>query len=160
MKSSKIGFVLTANERSHVNEDLRNPIEYRKSGLSLNHIIGCPLDCGYCVRHLFENFNQKTPRALMSDEEAVDSLVQHPFFQAHTTPLQVFNRATDPMLGKVKPHTFKVLQLLDDRGLSNHVLLITRWKVTEEDCAKLNSYRHIRLSVLVTYSGIDDEHIE
>jgi len=40
------------------------------------------------------------------------------------------------------------------------VLLITRWKVTEEDCAKLNSYRHIRLSVLVTYSGIDDEHIE
>jgi hypothetical protein len=23
----------------------------RKSGLSLNHIVGCTLNCGYCVRH-------------------------------------------------------------------------------------------------------------
>ena len=28
----------------------REVVEYRKSGLSLNHIQGCPLDCAYCVR--------------------------------------------------------------------------------------------------------------
>jgi len=30
----------------------REVVEYRKSGLSLNHIQGCPLDCAYCIRHL------------------------------------------------------------------------------------------------------------
>jgi hypothetical protein len=29
----------------------REIVEYRKSGLSLNHIQGCPLDCAYCIRH-------------------------------------------------------------------------------------------------------------
>jgi hypothetical protein len=36
-------------------------VGYRKSGLSLNHIIGCPLDCGYCVRHFWGNFEVKIP---------------------------------------------------------------------------------------------------
>jgi len=31
----------------------RELIEYRKSGLSLNHIQGCPLDCAYCIRHTY-----------------------------------------------------------------------------------------------------------
>jgi hypothetical protein len=38
-------------------------VGYRKSGLSLNHIIGCPLDCGYCVRHFWDNFEVKTREA-------------------------------------------------------------------------------------------------
>ncbi|MGH8904733.1 MAG: radical SAM protein, partial [Egibacteraceae bacterium] len=135
-------------------------MEYRKSGLSLNHVIGCPLDCAYCVRHLFDNYEMKTPRALMSDEEAVSTLAGHRYFQPHVTPVQVFNRATDPMLPAVKPHTFDVLRLLDERELTNHVLVITRWRVEPEDCEVLNSYRHIRVTLLVTYSGISDEQIE
>jgi len=38
----------------------REVVEYRKSGLSLNHIQGCPLDCAYCIRHtygLWDNWN-------------------------------------------------------------------------------------------------------
>jgi DNA repair photolyase len=31
----------------------REVVEYRKSGLSLNHIQGCPLDCAYCIRHTY-----------------------------------------------------------------------------------------------------------
>ncbi len=61
--------------------ELADVIEYRKSGLSLNHVIGCPLDCGYCVRHLFANFEMKTPRALMSDEQAVALLTWHKYFR-------------------------------------------------------------------------------
>lgn len=152
--------LLTTEQISGLKKELADTIEYRKSGLSLNHIIGCPLDCGYCVRHLFDNFELKTPRALMSDEAAVDLLTSHSYFQPHITPIQIFNRATDPMLPVVKPHTFNVLRLLDERGLTNHVLVITRWRVDAEDCAILNSFTNIKLTVLVTHSGISDPRIE
>ncbi|MFJ8774507.1 hypothetical protein [Streptomyces microflavus] len=141
-------------------KELADVIEYRKSGLSLNWIVGCPLDCGYCIRHTFANFEMKVPRRLMSDEEAVRQLVGHPYFRAHRTPIQLLNRATDPMLPAVKPHLVNVLRQLDDQGLTNHVLIITRWRVDPEDCAILNSFRHLRLTVLVTHSNIQDERIE
>lgn len=140
--------------------ELTDPVEYRKSGLSLNHIIGCPLDCAYCVRHLFDNFQMREPHALMSDHHAVEYLLQHPYFVPHRTPLQLFNRATDPFLGKVKAHTFAVLEYLDKRGLRNNMLVITRYRVTAEDCARLNTLSSIKLTLLITYSGIVDNRIE
>ncbi|MEU6721783.1 hypothetical protein ABZ897_60995 [Nonomuraea sp. NPDC046802] len=152
--------LLTAEQISTLKPELAEVIEYRKSGLSLNHVVGCPLDCGYCVRHLFDNFGMKVPRALMSDEDAVNLLTGHRYFQPHTTPIQLFNRATDPMLPVVKPHTVNVLRLLDELGLTNHVLVITRWRVFPEDCEVLNSFRNIKLTVLVTHSGIDHPGIE
>lgn len=87
---------ITSDEKFQLHPQLVDVIEYRKSGLSLNHVIGCPLDCAYCVRHLFANFGMKDPRMLMSDEEAVDRLCTHRYFQPGITPLQIFNRATDP----------------------------------------------------------------
>lgn len=152
--------ILTERQRAALRPELLEVIENRKSGLSLNHVVGCPLDCGYCVRHLFDNFAMKVPRALMSDEQAVQELVGHRFFAPHVTPVQLFNRATDPMLPAVKPHTFATLRLLDDRELTNHVLVITRWRITPEDCAVLNSLRRLKVTVLVTWSGITDERIE
>ncbi|WP_156725242.1 radical SAM protein [Streptomyces apocyni] len=152
--------LLTTEQLRSLKPELATVIEYRKSGLSLNHVVGCPLDCGYCVRHLFGNFEMKVPRALMTDEEAVTALTGHAYFRPHRTPVQLFNRATDPMLPVVKPHTFNVLRLLDERGLTNHVLVITRWRVEPEDCDVLNSFRNIRLTILVTHSGITDQRIE
>ncbi|MFE7397702.1 radical SAM protein [Streptomyces sp. NPDC057557] len=152
--------ILSADKIGALKPELANVIEYRKSGLSLNWIVGCPLECGYCVRHLFDNFEMKVPRRLMSDEEAVTRLVSHPYFRAHKTPIQLLNRATDPMLPIVKPHMFNVLQKLDEQGLTNHVLIITRWRVTPEDCAALNSFTNLRLTVLVTHSNIADPAIE
>jgi uncharacterized Fe-S cluster-containing radical SAM superfamily protein len=58
-------------------------VHYRKSGLSLNHIVGCPLDCGYCVRHLFQNFEMKRPHLVMDDRAAVDALIGHWAFRKH-----------------------------------------------------------------------------
>lgn len=152
--------LLTSEQIAGMKPALTDVIEYRKSGLSLNHIVGCPLDCGYCVRHLFDNFELKTPRRLMSDEEAVAALTGHRYFRPHKTPIQLFNRATDPMLPVVKPHLFAVLRALDEQGLTNHVLVITRWRVEPEDCDVLNNFRNLRLTVLVTHSGIDHETIE
>lgn len=139
---------------------LRNVVEYRKSGLSLNHVVGCPLDCGYCVRHLFQNFEMKQPHLVLSDAEAIDLLVGHWAFRPHSTPIQIFNRATDPFLPGVKVHLFATLEQLDDRKLTNSVLVITRWKIERSDVERLERLRNLRLTILVTWSGIDDGRIE
>jgi DNA repair photolyase len=135
-------------------------VGYRKSGLSLNHIIGCPLDCGYCVRHFWGNFEVKTPQLLCSTQEAIDRLVTHEAFQPHITPIQLFNKATDPFLPGVKPHLFTVLRALDAHGFTNHVLVITRFTVTAADMQQLEALQHLKVTLLFTYSGITDARVE
>ncbi|HEY5990505.1 MAG TPA: hypothetical protein VIV12_29560, partial [Streptosporangiaceae bacterium] len=49
--------MLTDRARAALDPYMALIVGYRKSGLSLNHIIGCPLDCGYCVRHFWGNFD-------------------------------------------------------------------------------------------------------
>ena len=130
--------LLDPEQLARLPERAREVVEYRKSGLSLNHIQGCPLDCAYCIRHTYGLWDQRQPRALMSDAEAVAQLVSHRYFQPHVTPLQLFNRATDPFLPVVRPHTFAVLEDLDGRGLRNHVLVITRHQMKPDDADRLN----------------------
>ena len=138
----------------------REVVEYRKSGLSLNHIQGCPLDCAYCIRHTYGLWDQRQPRALMLDAEAVERLVSHRYFQAHVTPVQLLNRATDPFLPSVRPHTLAVLADLDRRGLRNHVLVITRHRMKPSDAGRLNQLVNLKVTLLFTYSGIGDRRIE
>jgi DNA repair photolyase len=76
------------------------------------------------------------------------------------TPIQIFNRATDPFLPGVKEHLFATLEELDRRGLTNLVLVITRWRVEAADIKRLEQLRHLRLTILVTWSGIEDNQIE
>src|ERR1700733_1028435 len=124
----------------------REVVEYRKSGLSLNHIQGCPLDCAYCIRHTYGLWDTRQPRAIMSDADAVAELVGHRYFQPHVTPIQLFNRATDPFLPNVRPHTFAVLEDLDARGLTNHVLVITRHQMKAADIHVLNQLHHLKVT--------------
>lgn len=138
----------------------REVVEYRKSGLSLNHIQGCPLDCAYCIRHTYGLWDQRQPRALMSDAEAVEQLVSHRYFQPHITPIQVLNRATDPFLPSVRQHTLAILANLDGRGLRNHVLVITRHQMKPADIVLLNQLANLRVTLLFTYSGTNDKHTE
>ncbi|WP_220183101.1 hypothetical protein [Sphaerisporangium album] len=135
-------------------------VEYRKSGLSLNHVQGCPLDCAYCIRHTYGLWDSRKPTALMSDAEAVELLVGHRYFRPHTTPLQIFNRATDPLLPGVKDHLFACLEDLDGRGLTNHILVITRFVLKPEDSERLNALANLKVTLLFTYSGITDKRIE
>ena len=152
--------LISGDEKNALDPLLLNIISYRKSGLSLNHIIGCTLDCAYCVRHFFGNFEMKEPHLLCTDEDAVYQLINHTFFIPNVTPVQIFNRATDPFLPSVRKHTHNVLKRLDAHGLRNHVLVITRAKVTKEDVEKLEQLENIKVSILVTYSGIVNEKIE
>src|SRR5262249_11028887 len=129
-------------------------------GLSLNHVQGCPLDCAYCIRHSYGLWDQRQPCALMPDADAVNELVGHRYFQPHVTPVQVFNRAADPFLPNVRSHTFAMLEDLDERGLTNHVLVITRHQMKTQDAERLNQLRHVKVTLLFTYSGIHDKRIE
>lgn len=152
--------VMPAEQQAGLDPYIAQIIGNRKSGLSLNHIVGCPLDCGYCVRHFWGNFEQKIPQLLVPTDEAVRLLVTHPEFRPHTTPIQVFNKATDPFLPGVKPHLFEVLEQLDRRRLTNLVLIITRFHVTEDDMARLERLQHVRPTLLFTYSGLRDDRVE
>ncbi len=152
--------LMTREEIVGVHPDLQQIISYRKSGLSLNHIIGCPLNCGYCVRHFQNNFEMKTPQMLCTDDEAISILLQHEYFTPHRTPLLIFNKATDPFVPGVRPHTHYVLQELDRRGLTNHIAVITRAKVTQEDMEELERLRNLKVTLFFTYSGITDPRIE
>ncbi|MFL6077955.1 MAG: radical SAM protein [Mycobacteriales bacterium] len=152
--------LLSSDQISRLPDRAREVVEYRKSGLSLNHIQGCPLDCAYCIRHTYGLWDERQPRALMSDTEAVEQLVSHRYFQPHITPIQLFNRATEPFLPAVRPHTFTVLEDLDDRGLTNHVLVITRHQMKPSDIERLNQLTNVKVTLLFTYSGIEDSRIE
>ena len=151
---------LTRDQVAQMPVRAREVVEYRKSGLSLNHIQGCPLDCAYCIRHTYGLWDQRQPRALMPDEDAVNELVGRRYFRPHGTPIQLFNRATDPFLPAVRPHTLAVLQDLDKRGLTNHVLVITRAQLKRDDIHALNELKRLKVTLLFTYSGIDDRRIE
>ena len=152
--------LLAPDQLARLPERAREVVEYRKSGLSLNHIQGCPLDCAYCIRHTYGLWDQRQPRALMPDAEAVELLVSHRYFRAHITPVQILNRATDPFLPAVRPHTLAVLADLDRRGLRNHVLVITRHQMKPGDIARLNRLANLKVTLLFSYSGIDDARIE
>jgi len=152
--------LLSSDQIARLPERAREVVEYRKSGLSLNHIQGCPLDCAYCIRHTYGLWDQRQPRALMTDAQTVAELVNHRYFQPDVTPVQLFNRATDPFLPAVRPHTFAVLEDLDARGLRNHVLVITRHQMKTEDAVRLNGLRNLKVTLLITYSGIDNKEIE
>jgi len=152
--------LLTKDQIDQLSPRARQVVEYRKSGLSLNHIQGCPLDCAYCIRHTYGLWDQRVPRALMTDAEAIEQLVGHRYFTPHVTPVQLFNRATEPFLPAVRPHTFAVLEDLDARGLTNHVLVITRHSLKPEDADRLNQLRTLKVTLLFTYSGIDNPEIE
>jgi hypothetical protein len=102
----------------------------------------------------------KRPCLLCDDETAVATLVGHRYFQAHVAPLQLFNRATDPFVPGVRQHTHSVLEKLDRRCITNHVLVITRARLGESDMERLEALRHLRVTLLVTYSGIQDARIE
>jgi DNA repair photolyase len=152
--------LLSQDQINRLPERAREVVEYRKSGLSLNHIQGCPLGCAYCIRHTYGLWDQDQPRALMTDAQAVEELTGHRYFKPHVTPIQLFNRATEPFLPKVRPHTFAVLEELDARDLTNHVLVITRHQLNEYDIDRLNQLRHLKVTLLFTYSGIDNREVE
>jgi uncharacterized Fe-S cluster-containing radical SAM superfamily protein len=72
---------MPAGDQRSLDPYMAQVVTYRKSGLSLNHIIGCPLDCGYCVRHFWGDFEHKTLQLLCPTSDAVQMLTGHEAFR-------------------------------------------------------------------------------
>ncbi|MGR6924548.1 hypothetical protein ACU635_60745 [[Actinomadura] parvosata] len=53
--------LLPAEAVAALPERARDVVEYRKSGLSLNQIQGCPLGCAYCIRHTYGLWDARLP---------------------------------------------------------------------------------------------------
>src|SRR5204862_561692 len=90
--------LLTKEQIEALPERAREVVEYRKSGLSLNHVQGCPLDCDYCIRHTYGVWAMRQQRALTDDESAVRALVEHPYYTDVVTQLQNIYRDTEQLL--------------------------------------------------------------
>lgn len=135
-------------------------INYRHTGLSLNHILGCPLNCAYCVRHFWNNFNCKTPFLINDDNVVIETLLKHRWFEKDAIPIELLHQGTDPFLPNVKEHMFNILSKIDELGYSNIITLITRYKITEEDILRLERYKNIRIVIFFTYSGMNNTLIE
>ena len=103
--------LMPAAQQAALDPYMAQVVGYRKSGLSLNHVIGCPLDCGYCVRHFWGNFEVKTPHLLCPDQAGRRACSPAtPASRPTSRQIQLFNKATDPFLPGVKPHLFEVLR--------------------------------------------------
>ena len=68
------------------------------------------------------------------------------------------NNRTDPFISKeVKESTFKILDILDNKGLKNIVTITTKGLLSEDDAIKLDKYKNIKIVIMVTYNGIKKE---
>jgi DNA repair photolyase len=56
--------LLSKDQIARLPKRAREVVEYRKIGLSLNHVQGCPLGCAYCIRHTYGLWDKDQPVAL------------------------------------------------------------------------------------------------
>lgn len=124
-------------------------IEYLKSSLSLNTVIGCPLGCAYCS---VAEFSEEKMQTVHSPQELVDRLKNHPLFILDKTPLTINNRS-DPLWGPVKSDTFEVMRLLDKNGITNPKVIISKCYLSPEDLGFLEDISGQNY-VIVTHSGL------
>ena len=152
----------TLNEMKHMGlyEDLYGvePVWPHAGMLILNPYLGCNFGCVYCFRSpeqasSTEWFLKGAPIKVTSEEEIVDTLVDHPLFFAHTTQLSTHTATTDPFLPQVKESTFRLLALLEQRRLTNDVMIITKYYLTREDIERLETFRNSNILLLLTFNS-------
>jgi DNA repair photolyase len=60
---------------------------------------------------------------------------------------------TDPFLPQVKESTFRLLELLEQRRLTNDVMIITKYYLTREDIERLETFRNSNILLLLTFNS-------
>ncbi|MEN3305269.1 MAG: hypothetical protein V7603_1471 [Micromonosporaceae bacterium] len=130
--------------------------------LILNPFLGCSFGCAYCFRADEQQSNvdwflNGRPTQVVSEETVVEQLARHPLFVPGVTQLGLHTATTEPFLPQVKESTFRLLDLLDERGWHNDVMVITKHYLTAEDAARLASYTSVRLLMFLTYNAAPAE---
>lgn len=127
--------------------------EYLKSYYSINSYIGCTINCGYCFLAPIKIVPMRPIKAI-DENELIDNMINDKYFKEHETVLSLNNR-TDPFITpEVKASTFKLMDIMEEKGLTNIVTITTKGLLTKEDAKKLDQYKNIRVVIIVTYNNL------
>jgi DNA repair photolyase len=127
-------------------------VEQTTSWLTVNPIIGCPLDCAYCFRKKWQASSQPIQRYTVM--ESIHALVKHKLFVPDMTPISANVSSTDALLPQVKESTFRIIKWLDQKGYKNIFGIISKLKLSEHDLKFITSLKNIRIVLLVSYAEI------
>lgn len=131
-------------------------LEYLKSFISLNTVIGCPVGCVYCFLSPMGWVPSQPQKAIEADK-LIENLRLSRYFLPHKTPLSINNR-TDTFLNKdTRQGTFSVLERLDKAEYKNPVLITSKLRITPEDIDRLNQFKNVNIFILITYSEMPYE---
>lgn len=127
-----------------------------KSYYSINSYVGCTIDCAYCFLAPIKIIPMR-PVKVAEEDKLVEDMINEVYFKRNDTIISINNR-TDPFISKeVKESTFKILDILDNKGLKNIVTITTKGLLSEDDAIKLDKYKNIKIVIMVTYNGIKKE---
>jgi DNA repair photolyase len=135
-------------------------VSQMKGGMSADFGIGCPLMCAYCYRREGDTVDGYLgawePTGFLPAEEVVQRLLAHPWFTPHVTPIGLHMSTSEAFLPKLWPRTWEALQRLDGLGLTNRVSCITKYTLSDEQIACLESLVNIDLDVNVCYAAMPE----
>ncbi|PJM98521.1 hypothetical protein CG740_35360 [Streptomyces sp. CB01201] len=126
--------------------------------LILNPILGCNFGCVYCFRadeqrESVDWFLSGRPTKVLEEDVLVDRLARHPLFVPGTTQLGLHTATTDPFLPQVRDSTFRILEILERRGWTNDVMIITKCYLRDQDIDRLASFTSFRILLFLTHNA-------
>jgi hypothetical protein len=130
--------------------------------LILNPMLGCSFGCAYCFRadeqrESVDWFLNGRPTKVLDEDTVIERLGRHPLFVPGVTQLGLHTATTEPFLPQVRESTFRLLDLLEEKGWGNDVMIITKHFVRDMDVERLASYRAFRILLFLTYNAAPAE---
>ena len=143
-------------------DDGVQPVWPHAGMLVLNPMLGCSFGCVYCFRadeqrDSVDWFLQGSPTQVIDEETVVDRLGRHPLFVPGRTQLGLHTATTEPFLPQVRASTFRLLELLQERGWRNDVMIITKHFLREQDVERLASFTSFQILLFLTHNAAPAE---
>jgi DNA repair photolyase len=130
-------------------------VEHTTSWLTVNPVVGCPLECAYCFRHHWSAPDKV--HEVYTPQEVAAALESHREFHPHVTPLAINVSSTDAFLPAVRRSTVDCLMEFERRQWRNIVGLITKCEITDSDASIIANLSFIRPIVFVSLALIPRE---
>lgn len=135
---SKKEFQLREYTYGVLTQDQNDPISQvsvSNSSLSIDLWKGCSWQCAYChIQGTLQDLddsklvmpNKPGKRSTHSNQEVVEALVSHPFFQARKSILSIGTASTEPFALKTRDEVFALMDLLVQKAPGNPIWIVTK----------------------------------
>lgn len=140
--------------QSYIGEEYT--LEYLKSFISLNTVIGCPVGCVYCFLSPM-GWVPNQPQQAIEASKLIENLRLSRYFIPHQTPLSINNRTDTFLNDSTRQGTFSVLEELDKAEYKNPVLITSKLRIAPKDIEQLNQFKNVNIFILITYSEMPYE---